>query len=366
MKKFLYLVQTKEGLSEHLQSLYGPQGDVIVLSWRRPVRDCIFFPFSTWTEGRNRLYQETLGKDYLYYIFLDGDAYLKTTELCKTPQNNPWRLFEEYLIEYEPAAGVPFYMWHKKSPLEVETLYSFDMILNAVHKEALPVLLPYYDGCDKISWWYSSVYKVHLASVLYPSHVLQFNALEVINLSSRHLDGESKGVLSAYPRSGDWTKPNNDFKAFILDEKFKIRFHPHPTGIKLANGEVRKKDKSYRYAIDELARLFDLNAPYWRRKIEITDKIAAHEPFACTGAQFTYFGEKTNRALGPIATWLIFFPLLFLRELEKLFRYAPRRFLRVLWNSTYFWRGFLGLQRNQFVEWAPLPQTLKKRLFTKR
>jgi len=273
MKKFLYLIQGKKELPEHLNGLHDSENDVIFLSWKKPTKKGIFFPNSTWTEGRNRLYQEVihLKKDYLYYVFMDEDARLATTKYCKVPCKNPWRLFEQYLLEYQPAVGVPFYCWHRKPEMKVDTTFTFDAIVKAIHQEALNVLLPYYDGDDKESWWYSQLYFVHMASLLYPSHTLQFNTLEAIN--SSHQDGDAYSDIIQYPHAGNWDKINNLFKSSIIDNKLKERFYPHPQSVSRSNGEVKRKDKSYHYSKERLSGLFNLETPFWKRKFEIKKNI---------------------------------------------------------------------------------------------
>ncbi len=47
---------------------------------------------------------------YHYFIFLDYDIRLCVRQHCtKGGGPHPWRLFESYLLESEPAIGLPFY-----------------------------------------------------------------------------------------------------------------------------------------------------------------------------------------------------------------------------------------------------------------
>lgn len=62
---------------------------------------------STWTTGRNRLYEEVIQREnsqgwkYKYLIFLDGDVQIG---VAGEPIGvSPWRKFENFLIEYEPG-----------------------------------------------------------------------------------------------------------------------------------------------------------------------------------------------------------------------------------------------------------------------
>jgi len=278
MKNFLYLIQCEEELPGHLNGLRGPESDIIFLSWGKPAKEGIFYPNSTWTQGRNRLYQEALRlqKNYLYYIFMDEDVYLRTTKYFKVSWNslwhlwvssaNPWRIFEDYLRRYRPAVGVPFYKWHKKQEKEIDAIFTFDAIIIAVHKEALNVLLPYYDGHDMESWWYAQVYFNHIAALLYPSHVLQFNALMAENTSQRDPQFEEKKI---YPHDNNWAMANDFIKSTIIDEKLKMHFQNHPQSASLSNGKVKMKGETYTYSKEKLSRLFNLNTPFWKRKFKI-------------------------------------------------------------------------------------------------
>jgi hypothetical protein len=134
MKKFIYLVQSEKGLRKNLNKLYGPDSDVLLLTWRKPITNAIFFPLSTWTEGINRLYQEVFKTNYLYYVFVDDDVVLKTTELCKNHTSNPWRIFERNLLKFLPAIGVPRLNGYKKSQVETEFTCWFDAISMAIQR----------------------------------------------------------------------------------------------------------------------------------------------------------------------------------------------------------------------------------------
>ena len=116
------------------------------LSWKSRSADprSIFYPHSSWTQGRNRLLKETAGTSYQYYIFLDDDVEMRA--IGDTSTRNPWRLFEEFLTEYEPAVGVPRYNWHLiggglDTAKPAQSLRFFDALLNAFHREALLTLL---------------------------------------------------------------------------------------------------------------------------------------------------------------------------------------------------------------------------------
>ena len=181
-KRFLYLIQAKNSdLPESYKSLRGEDSDVLMLTWGAEVPDCLYFPRSTWTQGRNRLLREALssGTDYLYYIFLDDDLILRRGD---------WRVFEAALLKYEPAIGTPFCLdyWGMTSSetMEAHQCLHFDAMCNAFHRDVIHdgILLPYYSGLDAQSWYFSQWFVIELAYLFYPRSVLQFNTVWVDNV----------------------------------------------------------------------------------------------------------------------------------------------------------------------------------------
>ena len=74
-KNIVYLIQGQAGLVTNFDYLTSQEhSDVIFLTYDSKIDQAIFYPDSTWAEGRNRLLQKALEKgEYLYYIFLDDD-----------------------------------------------------------------------------------------------------------------------------------------------------------------------------------------------------------------------------------------------------------------------------------------------------
>ena len=89
-KNFLYLMQTESCIPKNLLSpsvLGDPLAcncDVLVLGFKRRCTEKYsshikhIFQYSTWTTGREFLYNDSIksGKKYMYYIFMDDDALL--------------------------------------------------------------------------------------------------------------------------------------------------------------------------------------------------------------------------------------------------------------------------------------------------
>jgi hypothetical protein len=197
MKPFVYLIQAESRMP--YPDLPDANNDIILLTWgtRSDDGDDLFYPGSSWNEGRNRLLAEArrrvreCGENYLYFIFLDDDITIKEdTDLAKRLDipltGNPFRTFESCLSKWKPAVGYTRYSWQYTEPdQEVNLGHNFDAILNAFHRETLSVLLPYYTGFDGESWLYSQHLINHLCTLLYHPHRIQFNVILTRNNSRR-------------------------------------------------------------------------------------------------------------------------------------------------------------------------------------
>ena len=262
MKKFVYLIQS----ADHMPygDLPGPDNDIILLTWKSPAdfAGAVYYPDSSWNEGRNRLLQEALlrggGEGYLYYIFLDDDCLISedrdfARRMGITLTGNPFRTFERFLVEWEPAIGYTRYDWQHFEPGQaVNGGYNFDAIFNAFHREALSLLMPYYTGYDTESWLYSQLLINHLAAVFYNPHRLQFNAVTTAN---RRLKGYRC-------RKKYWSIPTtflvNAFKSDWVDRI--NRHHPNDPA-PFINDPPRRKDRPYTLSSEEIDRHFYRSHP---------------------------------------------------------------------------------------------------------
>lgn len=183
--RFLYLSQTENCLPNKLLSAdvigntTACQCDVLVLSYKKKCTKnphkhvkYLFNSDTSWASGRNFLYEKAKkrGKVYLYYIFMDDDIGLHT----KTRNSNPWREFEDFLKQVEPAVaaidtntnGMLQHVLNgrKQKQCTLTGDYSyiatarFDPAMNAYHYEATDYILPYTTRYDKTSWWYPDLY----------------------------------------------------------------------------------------------------------------------------------------------------------------------------------------------------------------
>lgn len=219
-KPFIYLTQTEKCLPQNLQEIGDElmcNCDVIVLSYRTVCQEdnrthvsYIFVGEGSWNLGRNILYsiaRERLS-GYHYYIFLDDDVDLRFNSL--TPHEmkvmTPFRAFEAWLLDYEPAVGIVdqpgpqdarsilqkrrMKCGVNEPSMAVPTVW-FDAILNAFHYKAIKHILPYPTQYDKESWWASQLHVMCSMELKFRGQTLMFVPVTVNNPQHRQ-----------YPRSG--------------------------------------------------------------------------------------------------------------------------------------------------------------------
>jgi hypothetical protein len=320
MKKFLYLIMSDGKINEKLSLLNSRKSDTLVLTWKKPIKKGIFFPFSTWTTGRNRLYQEIvnkgLDKKYLYFIFMDGDFILKSE--C---QGEPFKIFEKYLEKYLPAIGFPDYYSHDKSLNEISIYYNFDGGFFAIHRDALHRQFPYPDNEDKLNWCYSQLYFGFMSSILYRGSVIQFNSLKSANINHKHY-----GKLNRDYGYENFIKSikNQDtleyFKQEFLSNLNKFRQNTKESNNNNFNLINQNIENPHSYCFDNsfLHKNFDHKHPLWRRRLKIKRDITNKK--SISGCELSYIGEYSKKTLGTNITHLLFSPIIkiqmFLRSLE--------------------------------------------------
>ncbi|MFA6165707.1 MAG: hypothetical protein WC700_03765 [Gemmatimonadaceae bacterium] len=274
MRRFVYLFQVEQDLPEHLAEAEGPDSEVRFLSYRARSADrrALYYPSSSWTQGRNRLLREVVDGDWLYYVFGDADVHLEIIGR-NAERQNPWRAFEEFLLAHEPAVGTPAYAWHLSGQWdltqETRTLRFFDPVLNAFHREALRTLLPYYDLLDEECADYSGSIVCSLAADLYAGHVLQSNRVRVLNPISQRAYTERL-----------MTKPETLYLDAVPDPKDRASYRRQPEWSQLPHpdmGAPCRKTASYRRTTEELALRYRLDHPLWVRKCELLAMPLAHE-----------------------------------------------------------------------------------------
>jgi hypothetical protein len=263
MPPFLYLFQVEQELPENLQGAHGPDSEVRFLSYRARSRDRrqLFYPHSSWTQGRNRLLRECWDAEFTYVILGDADLQMELTARAARG-SDPWREFERFLLEYEPAVGTPAYAWHLSERwdlrLDAQTLRFFDPLLNAFHREAVPALLPYYDLLDEQCEDYSGSIVCSTAADLYPGRVMQSNRVRVLNpLSQRPY---TERLL---------TKPESLYLESLRDPRLVESYRRQPEWAQLRHpdmGEAHRGRGSYVLPEPALAEHYRLDHPIWVRK----------------------------------------------------------------------------------------------------
>jgi hypothetical protein len=196
MKEIIYLIQGQAKFVKNYADLFSRKDvDTIVLTYDEQFTDTIFYPNSTWGEGRNKLLLEALlrKEKYNYYIFLDDDISF---------QKGNFKLFEDLLLKYRPAIAVPVF-----SPKTLQTVCDFqkdsietnkrtreyqickfaDAQFMAIHKDVISdnIIVPLQIHFDQISWWATSSTQQLLMFNFYKKYILQFNNIWVQNDSHR-------------------------------------------------------------------------------------------------------------------------------------------------------------------------------------
>jgi len=177
---FIYLVQgQRELVSTFLHLADRPQTDALFLTYDEPldVDGAIFFPNSTWAEGRNRLLQEArLKGTYRYYIYSDDDVAFET---------GGWQDFEDGLLAHTPAIGVPVVPKTRDTtvPLPVQPFRLNDEQVMGLHHDVVEdhLIVPYQTRFDEVHWWASCQIQEILIQTFYRHAAFQFNGIAVQN-----------------------------------------------------------------------------------------------------------------------------------------------------------------------------------------
>ena len=177
---FIYLVQgQRELVSTFLHLADRPRADALFLTYDEPLEaeGAIFFPNSTWAEGRNRLLEEArLKGTYRYYIYSDDDVEFET---------GSWHDFEDRLLAHTPAIGVPVVPKTRDTtvPLPVQPFRLNDEQVMGLHHDVVEdnLIVPYQTRFDNVHWWASCQIQQILIQTFYHPGALQFNGISVRN-----------------------------------------------------------------------------------------------------------------------------------------------------------------------------------------
>ena len=230
---FIYLTQTEQCLTSSLiQTLELSDAskcrcDVIVLSYKNecleksaPHITYLFGNETTWGSGRNKLYFQAMERrlGYLYYIFVDDDVTLKFSNVATLEMKRltPISVFQDWLLDYEPAVGVGDYEGHdgsstllskilttcNKTVVNETTLAKptilFDPLFNAFHAKAVSHIFPMEVSHENHNWWLTDKYVSSVVELKFRGQALMFFPVTVVNLLHRPYPRSFYGIVKGW------------------------------------------------------------------------------------------------------------------------------------------------------------------------
>lgn len=164
---------------------------------------CLYNNTKSWTSGRNYLartmYQYEIQHNDIsrYWLFSDADMALVTCEAVSiTLSINEQaafclgRFIQVYLLSTISFAQV-FFMGQLSRETEFYRFDCGDAQFHAIHRLAVPLILPYVELLDKLSWWESQQFVWRVAAGCLPNSGVGSGMLSNKNLDVKH---------SNYPR----------------------------------------------------------------------------------------------------------------------------------------------------------------------
>jgi len=158
--------------------------------------------------------------DYLYYIFLDDDITLEFSREA-TPEMmrlTPISVFQDWLLDYEPAVGVGDCEEHDGSkrlhwrPPTADkrntkptnpAMILFRPMFSAFHTKAVSHIFPMENSHENCDWWLTDRYVASVAGLKFGGQALMFCPLAVGNLLHRPYPRSSYGNDKASQRFND-------------------------------------------------------------------------------------------------------------------------------------------------------------------
>ena len=203
----------------------GTVNETMVDAWRQepnsPLKEIMTNSMTTWTTGRNVLaqamYREEVKrfKQYESWVFSDADSWLMDCARCPTGDLGAaccWDyMFRDVLLSnYSFATVATWALEEECRPVEhlsndtvLDNTFIFrdcaDAQVQAFHRDAVPILLPYHPDLDSSSWWSSQALLFKYASgCLRDANVV---------LGRRF---QSQSILhKGYPKGRDFAKENS-------------------------------------------------------------------------------------------------------------------------------------------------------------
>lgn len=247
MNEVLYMVQARGPLSPVFNCV---KNNLLVLTFNEPIPETtIHAPGTTWTEGRNLLYQHVIDNpefhDYKYYCFMDDDVVASYSH--NGISTTDWLVeVSTDIIESEAAVAFPKHWGYSRGarpdihvtlstgeqktisssfPLSPETIAEycttvdwFDAACNFYRKDVFfdQNILPYDLSLDKNCWHASQFTQIVRCNHLYKNKILQFNKITLHN-----------GAHTPYPNDRSWVTDgtsivnavtNNNPESFTFSE----------------------------------------------------------------------------------------------------------------------------------------------------
>ena len=288
-KPFIYLTQTGKCLPPNLASsakIGDPETckcDVIVLSYKTECEDrnhpphisYIFDPTTTWASGRNLLFFNASKRAtaYHYYIFIDDDVVLGFNSFtpAKMRTLQPFRVFEEWLLDYEPAFGFANYQHHgaiwtfkKREKLcgiveksLVIPIVWFDGCLNAYHYQAVGHILPYPTLDKSESWYIPNKHIMSAVELAFRGQAMMLVPVGISNIKHR-----------VYPRRASVGEMAKYWLEFIekIQEKAPLVYRNHSLWNKFKEGLGKHMDSSSTYCMNATRHLPIIPFAHFDRK----------------------------------------------------------------------------------------------------
>jgi hypothetical protein len=166
---------------------------------------------TTWTTGRNKQahailrHERKMRRQYKYWVFVDEDTLTLecapkfSNGMPRTPDDPCWvTLLDMWARADYPIATTTMNANNLLSVDEVVVTKTYDAMINAFHRRAVPVFLPYISKMDNRSWWASQAILFHLTSgCLTGSGFVRFMGFTTSSVYQKH---------TAYPNGRDYTR----------------------------------------------------------------------------------------------------------------------------------------------------------------
>uniref|UniRef100_A0A7S4FNE9 Uncharacterized protein n=1 Tax=Eutreptiella gymnastica TaxID=73025 RepID=A0A7S4FNE9_9EUGL len=237
--------------------------NAFMLTFDKPLHDrrcearhvvCIYAPNSTWTEGRNMIaaavlrHEQSSGKAHKYWVLADGDiaqlrcGWLDDFWSSEVQRHSPTASLSEgqycmarvvsYLLRdevqwaqiYLKCSGPPglsrFQFWYCDC---------MDADFVALHRAAVPVLLPYAEVLEEFSWWESQAILFRVAMACLPHGGV---AVPILPPGTQ----EPNTAHSTYPKATD------DFRRLVALKRIFTRWGLYPEPLRPVELPVTQGD----------------------------------------------------------------------------------------------------------------------------